>query len=105
MTNECRCSESFENLNSILNTSYQKDNYDLQYHDDIGDLTKQDNIYYSNMKNIEVLDTNGNLVILPYAPAQDTPTYYKPNSYIYGSKTYVPTYTDTIYLTSAFSKP
>lgn len=91
-------SGSTSNNNSILNTSYQKNNYDVQYHDDIGDLTKQDNIYYNSMRNVKVLNEKGEMVFLPYAPAQNTATYYAAGSYKYGAQTYVPSYTDTVYL-------
>ena len=95
MTKECKCKEAFDD---VLNTNYEANNYDVQYHDDIGDLTKQDNIYYTSMQNIKVLDASGNLVILPYAKSQNSPVYYEFGEYKYGAKTYVPDYVDGVYL-------
>jgi hypothetical protein len=59
------------------NSYYNSNNYDVLYHEELEfkDLPKE-----------LVLDIN------------DPVIYYKPNTFLYGSQYYVPTYEDTVYL-------
>ena len=48
-----------------------------------------------------VIDPSGNEIMVDYTPVQGDVTYYKPGSYLYGSSTYVPTYAESIYLSTS----
>lgn len=72
-------------------TKYNKDKIDISYH---GDADMSD----ASFGSITVLDKNGKMVTIPYVPGAALPTYYHPGSLRYGSKNYVPTYEDSVYL-------
>lgn len=69
---------TLKNSNDTL-LHYNSDNYDLLYHNE--------NDFNSLSKDL-VLDIN------------DPVIYYKPNTFKYGSQFYVPSYEDTVYLSS-----
>lgn len=77
---------------------YDLTNYDVQYHDNIDDIKIQSGINNSDINNMVVKDSCGNLVSIPFNASTTLPTYYKPGSFIYGSSTYVPNYEDSVYL-------
>jgi hypothetical protein len=47
------------------------------------------------------IDGNGNLVALPPMVGPNSITYYSPDSYTFGAATYVPSYEDSVYLSSS----
>lgn len=77
--------------NEYDETKYNRNNLDITYH---GDADVSDVSFGS----ITVLDKNGKKVTIPYVPGAALPTYYHPGSLRYGSKNYVPTYEDSVYL-------
>lgn len=81
------------------NSKYDFNNYNVQYHDTINDLTSQGS-YGVNDGNAFIYDSKGNKIILPNTNSKTTPTYYTPGSFIFGSSNYVPTYEDSVFLTS-----
>ena len=83
-----------------LTTTYDINDINVQYHDDIEDIQAQSGLYNTVFSSINVLDQNGNAVVMPYTKIQGTTTYDKPGTYVYGSSTYVPSYTDSIFLTT-----
>jgi hypothetical protein len=71
-------SDSLKLPDSYL-ASYNSDNFDLVYHDEVD--------FNSLPKNV-ILDINNPVI------------YYKPNTFKYGSQYYVPSYEDTVYLSN-----
>ena len=51
-----------------------------------------------------VVDSCGNKVAIPYTTIQGDITYHRPGAYLFGASTYVPTYEDSVYLSSTTSK-
>jgi hypothetical protein len=47
------------------------------------------------------IDGRGNLVALPPVAGPNNVTYYSPDSYTFGAATYVPSYEDSVYLSSS----
>lgn len=47
------------------------------------------------------IDGQGNLVALPPVAGPNNVTYYSPDSYTFGAATYVPSYEDSVYLSSS----
>jgi len=45
-----------------------------------------------------VYDKDGNAIPMPISPISDTPIYYTPGEFEYGSASYVPTYEDSVYM-------
>lgn len=92
---------STTNFNYI--TSNYRDisnNYDTKFHDDIDIIQKQNNLTELSFGQTRVKDQNGNIIIIPSAPAQDIVTYYHPGEFPFGASNYVPNYEDSIYLSS-----
>ena len=93
---------SVHSLKTITgNTSvpkYDSNNYDVQYHDNISDLQKQNGIYDSSFGKMYVKDPSGNLVSIAYVEGQALPTYYQPGSFVFSPSNYVPNYEDSVYL-------
>lgn len=80
-------------------THYSTDNYNVQYHDSVDNMAKQNSLYDLSFDVIWVLDKSGNKVGIPRTKVQGNVTYYEPGSYRFGASTYVPTYEDSVYLT------
>ena len=78
-------------------TKYNYNNYDVTYHDSIEDLMKQGSLGFGDGSAI-VYDNNGNAISLPGIKKPDTPTFYQPGSFIFGSTNYVPNYEDSVFL-------
>lgn len=84
--------------NTDVRTSYNSDNLDLQYHDDVNAIIAQDGINNATFNSVNVLDKNGVMQSIPYTPAQPLPIYYSPGSFVFGASSYVPNYEDSVYL-------
>jgi len=82
-------------------------NYDVEYHEPAEDLLRKSDMGGSidASGGIRVKDASGNWVILPRIDAQASPVYYQPGSFVYGSTKYVPTYSDSVYLSSWTKEP
>jgi hypothetical protein len=80
------------------NLNYDSNNYDIQYHDDIDDLIAQGGIYDLSFGTIIVVDAAGKKISIPYVPGRALPIYNLPGSFVHGPSTYVPNYSDSIYL-------
>ena len=76
-------------------TTFDTNNYDVQYHDNITD--KSDNV----SKGTWVKDVSGNLVFVPWVDPSQNITYYTSGAYPYGASTYVPNYEDSVYLSKS----
>jgi hypothetical protein len=83
-------------------TNYEKikDNYDMQFHDDVETIKKQNDMYDLNFGEVRVKDQNGNMIILPKTESQGSVTFYQPGEFPFGASTYVPNYEDSVYLSS-----
>lgn len=79
-------------------SKYDSNNYDVQYHDNISDIQKQNGIYDSSFGEMYVKDPSGNLVSIAYVEGQALPTYYQPGSFTFSPSNYVPNYEDSVYL-------
>lgn len=79
-------------------SKYDSNNYDVQYHDNITDIQKQNGIYDSSFGQMYVKDPSGNLVSMAYVEGQALPTYYQPGSFVFSPSNYVPNYEDSVYL-------
>jgi hypothetical protein len=73
-------------------------NYDMQFHDDVETIKKQNGLYDLNFGEVRVRDQNGNIIILPKVDSQNSVTYHKPGEFRFGSSTYIPNYEDSVYL-------
>ena len=71
---------------------YDTNGLDTEYHDSV------DVIQQYAPKTIMVLQ-NGVLTELPWTDTSSNVEYYPSGHYKYGSKTYVPTYADSVFLT------
>ena len=83
-------------------SKYNLDVPNVQYHQSAEDLVKAN---YSEGGDVSfgstwVLDPSGNKVAIPYTAVQGDITYYSPGAYLFGASTYVPTYEDSVYLSS-----
>ena len=79
---------------------YNSNNYDVVYHDSISDLSAQGGLKSTNINFYNVIDSSGKLVSITYYGNNNPtlPIYNTPGSFMYGKKTYVPTYADSVYL-------
>jgi len=72
-----------------------------KYHDDPSKLTDQaDDSEGLGTNGMWVIDQTGKKVWIPKAKVQGDITYYQPGSYRFGPSSYVPTYEDSIYLST-----
>ena len=70
-------------------------NLNVKYHDDY-ESAKDD---YGNPAGTSyIVDKKGKTTAIPPTGLGVTPTYFKPQDYVYGSLTYVPNYEDSVYL-------
>jgi len=80
-------------------TSYDTNNYNVQYHDDVSAIkSKQEDKYGLKSNSIKVKDQTGNIIIMTVPEIQGSVTYYQPGTYRFGASSYVPSYEDSIYL-------
>lgn len=91
------------NDNSDVVDTYDKlsvsaNSYDVKFHDDIEDIKKQSNVYTFNTETVKSKDPNGKPVDIKISTTLGSATYYKPDTYKYGSPSYIPSYEDTVYL-------
>ena len=77
---------------------YDSNKFDIQYHNTIDDISKQNGVYDLSFGTMIVFDKYGNEIAIPYVPGQATPTYYQAGSFTYGASSYVPNYEDSVYL-------
>ncbi len=93
---------------AVTNYRDVSNNYDVEYHESAEDLLKKNDMgsTLDASGGIRVKDMCGNWVMLPRLDAQASPVYYQPGSYVFGKpKTYVPTYADSVYLSSWTKEP
>lgn len=94
--------EPLEETSENVIPRYNPDNFDLTYHE----LTPYGDIYDTKMKEITVLDKEGQMMVLPYAPSQDLPVYYDPATTKKKEvKSFVPSYTESVLLSNASTPP
>ena len=77
-------------------TKFDTNNYDMQYHDDTDQISKETDQTAKN--GFWVMDQSGHKVFMPWSETAATNTYYTPGSYPFGPSNYVPNYADSIYL-------
>jgi len=75
---------------------YDPNKYDVAYH-----LDNPKNEFYDSVSNIQVLDSKGNLIKLPYAKSQNLPVYFDTEKYPYGLPKRVPNYLESVILESS----
>jgi len=75
-------------------------NLDVQFHDDIDTIVKNNDMYDLSFGEVRVKDQNGNVYIFPRSSSQSSVTYYEPGSFTYSGSLYVPNYEDSVYLGS-----
>jgi len=90
---------------TIENSKYNRDNYDVLYHDSEETIKYQSGLYGSEFGTTMVLDSCGNKILIPYSEMQGFPIYYKPGSYKYGASTYIPNYEASVLLSKSTTKP
>jgi hypothetical protein len=81
-------------------THFDSNNYNVQYHDTADNLAASNDFYDVSFGTVWVLDQCGNKIAMPYSPSQGSITYHTPGSYRFGPSSYVPTYEDSVYLSS-----
>jgi len=74
---------------------YDPNKYDVEYH-----VNTNNELYDSQLSNIQVLDLSGNLIKLPYAKTQGLPVYYDIQAYPNGIPNRTPNYLETVVLES-----
>jgi len=79
--------------------NYDTNNYNLQYHDDPSKLNNStaDNLAQTGTW---ILDSCGNKILVPWSDISNNITYYQPGSYPYGPSNYVPSYENSVYLST-----
>jgi hypothetical protein len=82
-----------------------KNNYDVQFHDSVEDIKKQNYMYDLSFGAITVLDQGGNLIVLPRSEVQGDITFHRPDTFLFGASTYVPKYEDSVYLSRSSHMP
>jgi len=78
----------------------ETNNYDVGFHEDPEDIRKRQKMFDQPVGGIVMLDSEGNKIILPRESVQGDITYNEPARYPYGSRTYVPNYEDSVFLSS-----
>jgi len=87
-----------DELNEL--TTYDSNNYDIEYHDNEKDLEKEQG-FGLDIQEIVVYDSDTkqlNKLSLP--STQTLPIYNEPGHFKYGSTSYVPSYSDSILLST-----
>ena len=79
----------------VANTTYDTNNYDVTYHEDVSNLMQTDN---QSPSNGTWVNQNGKAVYIPWQVQPKYVTYYTSGAYPYGASTYVPTYEESVYL-------
>jgi hypothetical protein len=81
-------------INSVNSSDikYDFNNYGTQYHETPEQLALNDKNY--------AIDASGNLYGQSGTDPQESTLYYEPGSYLFGASTYVPSYQDSIYLST-----
>jgi hypothetical protein len=87
-------------------SKYKLNDPNVQYHQSAAELTAAN---YDQGGDVSfglmwVIDASGNKVGVPYSPVQGNITYYTPGAYLFGASTYVPSYEDSVYLSSTTGK-
>jgi hypothetical protein len=96
-----------ESKNSI--TKYNSDNYDMEYHDTVENIIKQNDLDNNESKTFNVIDPSGNRVKIPWSNVKGNITYNEPGTLRFGPSNYVPNYEDSVYLSRltglSYTKP
>ena len=74
-----------------------------EIHVSLDDINSQIGAPELNNEKIKVVDKYGNVSYAVISTTFGNPTYYKPGTYRYGSASYVPTYEDSIFLSSTLN--
>ena len=74
--------------------------YDVGMHENPDDIRKRQKMFDQPVGGLVMLDSVGNKIILPRESVQGDITYNEPATYPYGSKTFVPNYEDSVFLSS-----
>lgn len=92
-------------FNSLFNTrDYDPNIYDTQYHDSVDVIVAAGGDYGLPLGTVWVMDPCGNKVAMIDPNAKTNFTYYQPGAYSkYGSGNYVPSYTDSVYLSETLN--
>lgn len=89
---------SKDELNEL--TSYDSNNYDIEYHDNEKDLEKEQG-FGLDIQEIVVYDSDTKQLNKLSVPSTQTlPIYNEPGHFKYGSSSYVPSYSDSILLST-----
>ena len=89
---------TMDELNEL--TSYDSNNYDIEYHDNQSDLEKEQD-FGLDPKEIIVYDSETKqLNKLSVPSTQSLPIYNEPGHFKYGASNYVPSYSDSILLST-----
>ena len=85
---------------NYINSNYKdiSNNYGIQFHNDIDEIKKQNDMYDLSFGEVRVKDQNGNIIILPRIDSEGSITYYQPGEFRFGASTYIPNYEDSVYL-------
>lgn len=88
------------NGNTSLNSNmrYDSNNLDVVYHSSPTELMEDSDYQELKSKTVYVAGENGNVLAIPMPTIQSGFTYHEPNTYSYGSATYIPNYEDSVYL-------
>jgi len=82
----------------ISSTSFNSDNYDVQYHTDASEISSYADSGTAGAGKMWILDKSGNLVSVPYSEISGNTLYNEPGSFRFGSSNYVPNYEESVYL-------
>ena len=82
----------------LSSTSYNSNNYDVEYHSDPTDINKFSDASTAGPGKMWILDNCGNLVSVPYSDIKGSTLYNEPGSFRFGSSNYVPNYEESVYL-------
>ena len=89
---------NMDELNEL--TSYDSNNYDIEYHDNESDLEKEQG-FGLDPKEILVYDSDTKQLNKLSVPSTQTlPIYNEPGHFKYGASNYVPSYSDSILLST-----
>ena len=89
---------NLDELNEV--TIYDSNNYDIEYHDNEKDLEKEQG-FGLDIQEIVVYDSDTKQLNKLSVPSTQTlPIYNEPGHFKYGSTSYVPSYSDSILLST-----
>ncbi len=89
-------------MNQLTNYSDISNNYDLTFHPSLEDIKRQAG---EDDAGAVVVDKDGNRFILPELNLSNTTLFYEPGTYTYSASNYVPSYSDSVYLSRTTWEP